>query len=110
MAAAPQLQIVRRRLAANGKRDDMVKFQKPSFTTPAIRANECASAVVAFPHDTPNGRRDVRLPVVEHGAGRGRSTCATFRRSRSWSNTVSARSKIAAGSPVGTTWRSRSWI
>ena len=59
MAATPQLQVLRRRLPAIGKRDNMVKFQKPSFLTPAIGAYEGASAGVSFPHGTPNCRRHV---------------------------------------------------
>ena len=36
---AAQLHVSRRRLTTLGKRDDMVEFQEPSFTAPAVRAS-----------------------------------------------------------------------
>ena len=46
---AVQSQVIQRGGATIGKRDHLVGFQKPSFSTPAVRADESASAVVAFP-------------------------------------------------------------
>ena len=47
--------------------------------------------------------------MAEHDDARGRSVAAIFDFSRFASNTVSAWSKIVAGSPFATVWRSRSW-
>ena len=98
----------RRRSHHRGVRREVVKLEKASLPAAALRADERAPATSRFQTSrlTAAGMwRDLRRSTR---AARGRSVAANFACSRSTSSSVSARSKIAAGSPFGIECRKRS--
>lgn len=70
-AAAPDLQVLRRRRAALGKWLNVVKLEEPGFRAPPRRSNERAPALVARPHFTPDRRRHVPCRRLGRGPSPG---------------------------------------
>ena len=107
---AAQFDILHRRRAADCEWHHVMELQEPTFGASAVGTDESALTAVAVPHFPPHSCGMCRL---SHRPGRrarrGVVVAANFLRSSSASSTVSARSKIVAGSPFGTTCRIRSW-
>ena len=81
--------------------------------TVASGGDERALRTAPFPHRPAHVRGDMTrarvAPVPERVIPRGFAVAASFFRSTSCSSRASARSTIAAGSPLGISLRSRSW-
>ena len=83
--------------------------RKPRFGTPSSRTAKGALVAVALPHLPPHGRPNVPRVPRQQGHVRGCFAPASFFSPHRPTSNDSARSKIAAGSPIGIACRSRSW-
>jgi hypothetical protein len=129
---ADQSNVLQAPLPAVRHRDGVVKFEPARLPAPHARAGECAAPFIARPDGALHGGRDrprmrfwaeggtaalpasctgdVDVAVVAGGPGGAMffRLAANFVRSNCSTSSTSARSTIAAGSPLGTEWRSRS--
>ena len=99
--AAPELDVLDRRGTTGGVGLDMVELEEPALGTAPMRSDERALAGIALPHLPLHGGRNVARAAATSRPARGCSVVASLARSRSDTRSVSARSKMAAGSPVG---------